>query len=556
MLEQLWVKNLALSSSLEIDLEHGMIAVTGETGAGKSLIIDALSLALGGKSSSSMIRDGKDRLEVSATFSLNDCPKALEKVNALDLENGENTVVLRRVIARDGRSKAYINDRPSVLANVKSLAGDLVSIHGQHESVKLMDEEVQLSLVDVYAKDAELLKSVNSAFYKYAKLRSELNELAQKQRQGALEYKSRRYDLDLLKKLDLNAGDYEKLELDFDKQMHLSKLKGVLGTVYNFISGDEAAVLGKLNSVNDELLKLISLEPKLKEINEALENAASYLDDAKERASDILSGYDEISTIDIEEKMSSIHDLARRFGVLPQELYKVREELENSIEEFLSLKEKINLLTLKVKEARDEYERLSDELSEVRVKAALKMEKEVSERIKSLAMPDAVFKIEIEKNIEIKPQLNGRDSAKFLFSANLGQEPKELKTVASGGELSRLALAIEVLSSGKNSTPTLIFDEVDSGISGRTAAAVGKLLHELGNAVQVIAVTHLPQVAASAHSQLLVSKFNRDDGVVSEIKTLDHAGRVEEISRMIGGNVITEATRKSARELLGQFCRD
>ena len=212
--------------------------------------------------------------------------------------------------------------------------------------------------------------------------------------------------------------------------------------------------------------------------------------------------------------------------------------------------------TLKVKEARDEYERLSDELSEVRVKAALKMEKEVSERIKTLAMPDAVFKIEIEKNIEIKPQLNGRDSAKFLFSANLGQEPKELKTVASGGELSRLALAIEVLSSGKNSTPTLIFDEVDSGISGRTAAAVGKLLHELGNAVQVIAVTHLPQVAASAHSQLLVSKFNRDDGVVSEIKTLDHAGRVEEISRMIGGNVITDATRKSARELLGQFSRD
>ena len=236
MLEQLWVKNLALSSSLEIDLEHGMIAVTGETGAGKSLIIDALSLALGGKSSSSMIRDGKDRLEVSATFSLKDCPKALEKVNALDLENGENTVVLRRVIARDGRSKAYINDRPSVLANVKSFAGDLVSIHGQHESVKLMDEDVQLSLVDVYAKDAELLKSVNSAFYKYAKLRSELNELAQKQRQGALEYKSRRYDLDLLKKLDLNAGDYEKLELDFDKQMHLSKLKGALGTVYNFIS--------------------------------------------------------------------------------------------------------------------------------------------------------------------------------------------------------------------------------------------------------------------------------------------------------------------------------
>ena len=338
--------------------------------------------------------------------------------------------------------------------------------------------------------------------------------------------------------------------------MYLSKLKGVLGSVYNLISGDENAILGKLNTVNGDLAKLISLDPKLKEINEALENAASYLDDAKERASDILSGYDEISTIDLEEKMSSIHDLARRFGVLPQELYKVREELENSIEEFLSLKEKINMLTLKVKEARDEYEKLSDELSEVRIKSALKMEQEVSDRIKDLAMPDAVFKIEIEKNIEIKPQLNGRDSVKFLFSANLGQDPKELKTVASGGELSRLALAIEVLSSGKNSTPTLIFDEVDSGISGRTAVAVGRLLHELGNAVQVIAVTHLPQVAASAHSQLLVSKFKRDVGVVSEIKTLDHAERVEEISRMIGGNIITDATRKSARELLGQFSRD
>lgn len=556
MLEQLWVKNLALSSSLEIDFAKGMTAVTGETGAGKSLIVDALSLALGGKGNSSMIRDGEDRLEVSATFSLKDSPKALAKVSALDLENGENTVVLRRVISRDGRSKAYINDRPSVLLNVKSLASDLVSIHGQHESVKLMDEDVQLSLIDVYAKDGELLQAVNSAFYKYAKLRSELNELAQKQRQGALEYKSRRYDLDLIKKLDLNEGDYEKLELDFDRQMHLNKLKGALGAAYNLISGDDNAVLSKLGSVSDDLQKLIALEPKLKDISESLENAVSYLDDVKERAADLLDSYDEISTEALEEKMSSIHDLARRFGVLPQELYKVQGELEESIEEFLSLKEKINLLTLKVKEARDEYERFADALSEVRVQAAVKMEHEVSAKIKNLAMPDAVFKIDIYKNTEIKPKDNGRDHARFLFSANLGQEPKDLKSVASGGELSRLALAIEVLSSGKNSTPTLIFDEVDSGISGRTAAAVGELLHELGGSVQVIAVTHLPQVAASAHSQLLVSKYNKDDGVVSEIKTLDRNGRIEELSRMIGGNVISEATRKSACELLGQFDRD
>ena len=552
MLEQLWVKNLALSSSLEIDFNKGMTAVTGETGAGKSLIIDALSLVLGGKSNSSMVRDGQEKLEVSALFSIDALPKIQETLKVLGLENN-NELILRRVITKDGKSKAYINDRPSTLSNLKSLASDLVSIHGQHESVKLMDNGVQLDLIDNYAKNQDLVSAVASAFYTYSKLRSALNDLAEAQKRGALEYKGKRYDLDLLSKLDLKEGDYERLEADFDRQMNISKLKGTLGSAFNLLAGDENGVISKLSLIQSEIFKLISKDSKLKTVNTDLESALALLENIKESTVDILSAYDEISTLDLEEKMSSIHDLSRRFGVTPQDLYKVKNELEANIEEFLALKEKINNLTQQVKAARDEYEKIALKLSSNRAKYAKKMQQEVTTKLKTLAMPDAVFTINLEQDLEIKPQIKGRDKAAFMFSANLGQEPKDLKSTASGGELSRLALAIEVLTSGKSSTPTLIFDEVDSGISGRTAAAVGSLLHELGNSVQVIAVTHLPQVAASAHNQLLVSKYNKDDEVVSEIVKLDDKGRVEEISRMIGGNTITDATRNSALELLGQF---
>lgn len=248
--------------------------------------------------------------------------------------------------------------------------------------------------------------------------------------------------------------------------------------------------------------------------------------------------------------MSKAHELARRFSCLPNELYLMTEKIELKVSEFLGLKERINKLTQEVVDARKQYESLALELTQARRQSASELSRRIGEKITELALPDARFDIVLTRDEESKPRLNGRDNLCFMFSANLGQELRPLSAVASGGELSRLALTIEVLTASVKSTPTLIFDEVDTGISGRTASAVGSLLRELGHYVQVITVTHLPQVAAKADTQFVVAKYNEDGQVNSTITSLDDNGRIEEISRMIGGSVITDTTRRSAYELL------
>lgn len=677
MLEQLKLSNLALSVQAEVDFTPGMICITGETGAGKSLVVDALGLVLGSKADANMVRQGEKQLEVSAQFSIENNARVIgllgeygfldDKVpygsaaaraaaanarpqttipsdlNALahhshaatpdqaqayglglaqgqgqpqpesvaagtegsaglsmtaqasdaqagadesadtaaaaavaaaeaeaaamacDQADGQavglemlstaeicGDLVLRRVVTAEGKSKAYINGHMATLTQLRDLGEHLVAIHGQHASVRLMDEKHQLETVDNFGKLRPLVNEVNTAFNNYQKLRQDLVKLSDLQKQGAATYRQDRYDLEELRRLDFQEGDYENLEAMFDRAMHQAQFSYILAQFRAIVEGGDSNVVSILRERLMEMDKVKAFDPDISRIMENIESAILHLEEGTSIAEDLASQGMEMSTNELEGKMSKAHDLARRFSCLPRELYLMSDRIERKVTEFLGLKDRITAMTEEVRKARAEYEAAASRLSEARIKAAAELSASISGKITTLAMPDARFDIQIRRDEEGRPRLGGRDELCFMFSANLGQDLRPLAAVASGGELSRLALAIEVLTASVKSTPTLIFDEVDTGISGRTASAVGDLLQELGQYVQVITVTHLPQVAAKAHTQFVVAKFNEQGGVNSTITMLDSEGRIEEISRMIGGSVITETTRRSAYELLNE----
>lgn len=470
-----------------------------------------------------------------------------------DDDTEDSELILRRVVSAEGKSKAYINGHMATLSQLREISECLVAIHGQHASVKLMDEKQQLEIVDNFGKLKPLVSKVNHAFNEYAALRQQLTQLSESQKIGAQAYKQERYELEELKRLALKEGDYEELEANFDKAMHQAQFMYAVSGLYNLIENSDSSITSLLRERQSELDKVKSYDPAIVPLLESIDTALMNLYECSARAEDLMAQDMELSSAELEERMSKVHELSRRFACAPQDLYLMTERLEQKVNQFLGLKDQINALTQKVKESRQAYELLCDELTVAREQAARMLATQIGERIKALSLPDARFDIVMTRDNEGRPRLNGRDNLCFMFSANLGQDLKPLSAVASGGELSRLALIIEVLTASVKSTPTLIFDEVDTGISGRTASAVGSLLKELGQYVQVITVTHLPQVAAKANTQFVVAKYNEDGQVNSTISLLDDQGRIEEISRMIGGSVITDTTRSSAYELLNDM---
>ena len=619
MLEQLNLNNLALSVEAEVDFTPGMICITGETGAGKSLVVDALSLVLGAKADANMVRQGEKQLEVNARFSLKNQFKAIKLLddygfleernskssdqkivseqantasvsqdlenhstgdlissNAPNLEQGESSEVdtavvadgqavgfdswnmhdddellLRRIVTCEGKSKAYINGHPATLTQLREIGQLLVAVHGQHDGVRLMDGKRQLEIVDNFGKLRPLANEVNDAFNRYSKLRHDLTKLAEEQKAGAMTYKQDRYDLEELKRLDFAQGDYEELESMFDRAQHQAQFSYILGNLHAGIELNENSLVAILSKYLSSLDKVKAFDQRIDKIVENVDAAVQNLLEASGLAEDLCTHTLDVSITELEGRMTKAHELARRFSCLPKELYLMAERIENKINNFVSLRKRISDLTEEVKAARADYEAKAQELTTERKLASASLASKIEEKIKVLSLPDAKFDIELSRDEECKPRPSGRDELTFMFSANLGQGLRPLAAVASGGELSRLALAIEVLTASVNSTPTLIFDEIDTGISGRTALSVGELLNELGNYTQVITVTHLPQVAAKAHTQFVVAKYNEAGQVNSTITALNHDGRIEEISRMIGGSTITETTRQSARELLG-----
>ncbi|MGN1281541.1 MAG: DNA repair protein RecN [Succinivibrio sp.] len=558
MLEQLIVKDFALSQSNSLDFNKGMTCITGETGTGKSLTVDALSLLLGGRADSMVVRNGCPKAELNAVFSVAADGElaGILKEHGIETED-DGSLYLRRIITNDGKSKAYINNSPCTLSVLKDISSYLVAIHGQHASVRLIDKNNQLKLLDSFARLKDDVEKVDKAFDSYNQQRHLLQELADEQMAGASEYKTKRFELDTLNRLDLHEGDYERISSDYDALQHQAQAQDAVSLALAVLENDEHNIIDIISARISDLTKVsVFAKGSIDPVIDDFTKAAEHLDSARERLSDLVLKANPQQEEELSEKLSKCHEMARRFEVLPSELYKVRDRLEKDLEHFLSLKDRIAALTENVKTLRATYEQLASQLSEKRAEAARKMSSEVTSKIRDLAMPDGIFEVSVSRDDTIRPRRGGRDNVVFLFTANLGEEPKDLGAVASGGELSRLALAIEVLTSSAGQVQTMIFDEVDTGISGRTASCVGQLLKLLGQSVQVVTVTHLPQVAACADHHFLVSKHQQEQNVISSVEELDAKGRIEELSRMMGGNVVTEATRESARALLNESGRN
>jgi DNA repair protein RecN (Recombination protein N) len=552
MLTHILVKDLAIVSSLELECASGMTALTGETGAGKSIMIDALGLALGDKADAAMIRAGCERAEIVAGFDLAAVPGARAWLAEQDLDEDGDCLV-RRLIVRDGRSRAYVNGRPATGSQLHDLGDLLVDIHGQHAHQSLLRANAQRDLLDAYGGHAVLAASVAAAFREYRGLDQQLGALESARQERAERLDLLRFQVEELAELGLSAAQIEGLDQEQRRLSHLGRLQETATRLLEVLSEAEPSLCDQLRSAGSDLADLAAIDPALVEPRDLLDTAAIHAGEAAASLRHYLDGLeiDPAALEAVETRIARIHDLARKFRVLPVELPDALTARQAELETL----EQADLRLGDLRESRDAalhaFLDQARALGDARAEAAERLNRTVTEAMQQLGMAGGRFAVEIEALPPERAGMGGLERIAFLVSANPGQPLQPLAKVASGGELSRISLGIQVATAECGSVPTLVFDEVDVGIGGGIAEIVGRLLRRLGDSRQVLCVTHLPQVAAQAHQQLRVRKETLDGQTYTRIETLDPDARVDEIARMLGGTKITARTRDHACEMLG-----
>ncbi|MCG6897441.1 MAG: DNA repair protein RecN [Thiocapsa sp.] len=552
MLTHIVVRDLAIVSTLELDCSSGMTALTGETGAGKSIMIDALGLALGDKADVSMIRAGCERAEIVAGFDLGAAAGARTWLaeQALD-EEGE--CIVRRLLVRDGRSRAFINGRPATGAQLRDLGDLLVDIHGQHAHQSLLRANAQRDLLDAYAGQAALAESVSAAYRDYRALDQQLVALKAARQERGERVDLLRFQIDELASLGLSAAEIEGLDQEQRRLSHLGRLQETAVRLLQVLSESEPSIADQLRAASSEIEELAAIDTALTETRDLLDTATIHAAEAASSLRHYLDGLeiDPAARDAVEARITQIHDLARKYRVRPTELPDALAACQTELEAL----EQADLRLGHLRDARNaafrDFLAKARLLSGERAAAAERLSLTVSEAMQQLGMAGGRFAIEIEPLPADRVGAGGLERVAFLVSANLGQPLQPLAKVASGGELSRISLGIQVATAECGSVPTLVFDEVDVGIGGGVAEIVGRLLRRLGASRQVLCVTHLPQVAAQAHQQIRVRKETRDGQTYTRIEPLDPDSRVNEIARMLGGTKITARTREHACEMLG-----
>ncbi len=551
MLLNLNILDLAVVKSLNLDIKKGMSVLTGETGAGKSILLTALGLALGDRADSGYVRPQAKRAEINLEFDLGDAPLAAKWLEDNDL-NDEQQCFIRRIVNQDGGSKAYINSRPVTLQSLKQLSSLLVEIHGQHAHLTLLDSEQQRRLLDNFANNQNLLDKVNRSFQAWKQTSSELQKLIECSSNQVEQEELLRYQLDEIQQLDLENYDYPALTEEHHKLANIGQIlnEGQL-QLDMLYENEQQSVNQMLSKSASALIDLAQFSPELGEISEQLAEAQIQVEEASHQ----LRRYLESQESDpqrlewIENQIGIIQDISRKHQTSPESLPELALKLEQELNNITHSSERIEELTATTQDLLNEYSKLSNQLSENRIQYGLMLEKRISETIKELGMPQGEFLVRIEKHTDETPRINGNDKIEFLVSANPGLPAKPLAKVASGGELSRISLAIQVTTSTDKTTPTMIFDEVDSGIGGGIAEIVGQKLRSLTENRQVLCVTHLPQVASQAHQHLYVKK-DQTETTSSTVTLLNADERIEEVARMLGGVNITENTLAHAKEML------
>ncbi|MQB51411.1 DNA repair protein RecN [Rahnella sp. RcJ3] len=551
MLAQLTISNFAIVRELEIDFHAGMTAITGETGAGKSIAIDALGLCLGNRADGSMVRLGASRADICARFTLADTPSAKHWLAENQLDEGLDCL-LRRTISNDGRSRGFINGTPVPLSQLRELGQHLIQIHGQHAHQLLLKPEHQKALLDAYSDQPLLLSEMRKAYQNW---HQSCRQLAQYQQQMS-ERESRRqllqYQLKELNEFAPQAGEYEQIDEEYKRLANSGQLLSLSqNALYLLADGEEQNIISLLYSARNQLTELAELDSKMNDLIVMLDDASIQVSEA----SDELRHYSERLDMDpnrlfeLEQRLSRQMNLARKHHVSAEDLPELHRQLLEEQQELDDQETNQAELSEAVQRHYQQAVAVAEQLHEKRQYFADELTHLITQSMQALSMPHGKFKIQVQFEPE-HLNMEGADRLEFQVTTNPGQPLQALAKVASGGELSRIALAIQVITAQKMETPALIFDEVDVGISGPTAAIVGRLLRQLGESTQVMCVTHLPQVAGCGHQHYFVSKETDGEVTETQMNRLDKKARLQELARLLGGSEVTRNTLANAKELL------
>ncbi len=553
MLRHIHVRNFAIVDEVQVELSGGLTVMTGETGAGKSILVDALGLLLGERAGSEVIRPGAERAELSALFDLGQSPQAQALLASQALEDASGECLLRRVIAREGPSRAYVNGRPVTLTTLRELGALLVDIHGQHEHQNLLRPGTQRELLDAFGGHEALLERVAQAHAAWRVTAERLAALREADASRNQRIELLRYQVGELEALRPEAGEWERIEAEHRRLSHAGRLielcQGALQALYE---GEGETLYGGLSHVNALLEQGRRSDAGLEPALELLRQAEVLLHEGVDQLRGYVQGLelDPERLADVEARLGSLHDAARKYRVPPEGLPELALQLAAELAALEGEGESQEALQARLAEQEQAYREAALALSRARAQAAERLAAKVTESIRGLGMPHAVLAIEVRLQDDAGPTPHGLDTVEMRVTTNPGQPLQALGKVASGGELSRISLALRVATAVQGQVATLIFDEVDAGIGGSVAEVVGRLLARLGRACQVLCVTHLPQVAAQGSHHLHVRKEQGADFTRTRLIPLDEKARVEELARMMGGLEITAQTRGLAREML------
>ncbi len=550
MLTQLTVSNYAIAERVELQFKDGMTALTGETGAGKSIVLDALSLAMGGRADAGAVRHGAQRADITACFDISRIDDAQQWLREHELDE-ENDCILRRTISKDGRSRAYINGQPCPLAHLKALGALLMDIHSQHQHQSLLRKDTHRKLVDEFGNTLELAQATRDAWKAWHDTHSRLLDRQQNADETEARLQLLRYQVEELDRLALCEGEQAQLEDEQTQLSHADTVRHSCHQAAQLCSEDDNSAASLLRQALNQLEQLPTSVPALADTLQMLGEAQIQAAEAGDNLRRFVEDYeaDPARLADVEERLSVIYQLARKHRIQPEELPELHLRLRDELEALDGGAGSLEQLEVELSERRHHYDTLASQLTEARQSAGAELDQRVAEELVHLSMPNMQFVTRLSPVNDGEPSAQGNEEVEFLVSANPGQPARPLAKVASGGELSRISLSIQVVVAQTSTTPTLVFDEVDVGIGGGTAEVVGRLLRTLGTNGQILCVTHLPQVAAQAHQHLFVSKFTRKDATYSRIESLGDQERIQEVARMLGGVDLTEQTIAHAREM-------
>ena len=550
MLKQLYIKNFTLIDELNIQMHPGFSVITGETGAGKSIILGAIGLLLGNRADSKSIKAGRDRCVIEAHFDLSKYDMQ-QFFTDNDIDEDLSDTIIRRELTAAGKSRAFINDTPVSLTKMRELGEQLVDIHSQHQNLLLQKEDFQLNVVDIIAQDEKQRKNYETAYNQYKQANQKLNALKAEIEKNRENEDFLRFQFKELDEAQLQNGEQEELEQEYEMLSHSEDIKTALYQADNHLSGDDGNIIERLKQASEQLANIKDVYPEVTELLERIDSSYIELKDIAQEVNGLTDHveFDPARLETINERLDKLNSLQQKFHVRDLgELIETYHQLKEQLSHIDHSDEDVEALEQEVAQLLEKAQKQAKELTAIRTKAAKKVEEEMKQRLIPLGIPNVRFSISLTE----KPlSHDGGDKVSFLFSANKSTPLQPVTQVASGGEIARVILSLKAMISGAVKLPTIIFDEIDTGVSGKIAEKMAQIMVEMGNHErQVLSITHLPQIAAMGSHHYKVSKEETDNGTISRMTELSQQERVQEIAQMLSGSDVSEAALANAKELL------